>query len=197
MQQQYFTEPCASRPAALLPLLLNGEVYRTLDCNRAVVFSCLPLLRGMVDFPQNNPYHSRSLWDHTIYSVSQVPPELTLRMTMLLHDIGKLVTRTTDCSGTDHFYGHEAQSVAMAAPLLTRLGISGQEAAEILTLIALHDEPLPADDEACAGLRGQYTAALLGKLLLVKRADILAQNPALLADRITQLYAVRTRLFQP
>lgn len=175
------------------PMLLCGDVYHTLDANRAQLFLWIPELAPMVGFPQNNRYHSRTLWDHTIFSVSQIPADFVLRMTMLLHDLGKLETRTTDAAGIDHFYGHEERSAAAADCILRRLGVAEDAAEEILTLIRLHDVDLFSEPDTMPRLCAAYSAEIRRKLLLVKRADILAQNPAMLGQRITQLAEIRSR----
>lgn len=173
------------------PMLLCGDVYHTLNANRALLFQWIPELSPTVGFPQNNPYHSRTLWDHTIYAVSQVPADLVLRMTMLLHDLGKLTTRTTDARGVDHFYGHDEKSAEAAEKILHRLGIDPTMADEIKTLIALHDVDLFDSPKTIRRLCAAYPAPLRQKLLLVKRADILAQSPERLGQRITQLASIR------
>ena len=38
---------------------------------------------------QNNPYHNLTLFNHTIQSIKNIEAEIHLRLTMLLHDIGK------------------------------------------------------------------------------------------------------------
>lgn len=180
--------------AALMQLLLGGSTAQMLDTHRELIFAAVPELETAVCVPQNNPYHNRGLWAHTLCAVSQVPPDLSLRMAALLHDIGKITTRTTDAAGVDHFYGHSKKSVAVAAEILRRLGLPKSQAEEILTLIALHDVVLSPTEATWRKLKKTYSAALLTKLLLLKRADILAQNPDKLGTRITQLYALREDL---
>jgi tRNA nucleotidyltransferase (CCA-adding enzyme) len=189
-----FTPHNETQLSAVRALLLGGDVYHTLDANRRQLFALIPELAPMVGFPQNNPYHSRTLWDHTIFAVSQIPADFVLRMTMLLHDIGKLETRTTAANGIDHFYGHEAKSVKLAAVILRRLAVDRQTAQEILTLIALHDVDLFAAPDTLRQLRRACTPQCLSQLICVKQADILAQNPQMLGQRLQQLSQLRTTL---
>lgn len=180
--------------AALKALLLSGDAYNTLHANRELLFAQIPELRGMVGFAQNNPYHSRDLWDHTIYAVAQLPPDFTLRMAMLLHDLGKLFTRSTDEEGIDHFFGHPQISVEQGAIILRRLGVEEDVQAEILTLIKLHDMELPTQPNKLRQWVTHYGVSLLMKLLQVKRADALAQSPEKLASRITELNQFRRQI---
>lgn len=180
--------------AALMSLLLGPCTPQGLDANRHAVFSAIPELSGSVGLKQNNPYHNRDLWQHTVYAVSQVPQELPLRMAALLHDVGKIQTRTTDEKGIDHFYGHAQKSVHIAAEVLKRLGVSKAEAEEILSLIALHDIDIELGTPTWHRMKKQYSASFLSKLLLLKRADILAQNPEKLGCRLADLQTLRVDL---
>lgn len=178
----------------LQSLLLAADAYGTLDTNRETLFQLLPELRPMVGYSQSNPYHSRDLWDHTIYSVSQVPADPVLRLTMLLHDIGKLTTRTTDDQGIDHFYGHPQVGLQMCGPILERLGLSAADCLTVLRLIALHDEALPSSPAGLRAMVDQYGVSFMVKLIQVKQADALAQNPDKLADRVLKLEQIRSML---
>ena len=53
--------------------------------------------------------------------MSQVRGEKTLRLAMLLHDMGKPQTKTTDEKGVDHFHGHAQVSAKLAKGILRRL----------------------------------------------------------------------------
>ena len=175
----------------LQALLLSGDCYHALDTNRETVFAIVPELRDMVGFAQVHPYHCRDLWDHTIFSVSQILPDFSLRITMLLHDIGKLSTKSTDRNGLDHFYGHPEKSVALGGMILDRLGIEEKDCLLILKLIALHDTPLPKQAAELHNWIYKYGTDFLLKLLQVKRADVLAQSPDKLLSRISELEETR------
>lgn len=43
--------------------------------------------------------------EHTLKALSLTEKDRILRLTMLLHDIGKAKMRTTDANGVDHFKG--------------------------------------------------------------------------------------------
>ncbi len=51
---------------------------------------------------------------------------LMLRMSLLLHDIGKATTLTFDENGKPHFYGHDKESGKLAKVILTRLRYSNK-----------------------------------------------------------------------
>ena len=54
-----------------------------------------------------NRSHLDTVWEHTLDVVERVPRNRVVRMAALLHDIGKVKTKTVDDNGVAHFYGHE------------------------------------------------------------------------------------------
>jgi tRNA nucleotidyltransferase/poly(A) polymerase len=65
-----------------------------------------------------------------------------LRLTLLLHDIGKPATRTVDAGGRIRYFGHEDVGVTLVEPVLRRLKFSGDEVALVKTTIAHHLRPI-------------------------------------------------------
>ena len=77
-----------------------------------------PQLEPLVTLEQNSPWHCWDGWEHTVHAVEAAPADLVLRLTMLLHDIGKPACKSTDENGIDHFYGHPAVSAKLADQIL-------------------------------------------------------------------------------
>lgn len=73
---------------------------------RGVLEQIIPELGACYDMTQNQ-YHFGTVWEHTLRVVEQVPGVLTQRLTALLHDIGKVVTREVTPEGKVHFLLHE------------------------------------------------------------------------------------------
>lgn len=65
-----------------------------------------------------------------------------LRLTLLLHDIGKPATRSVGADGRIHFLRHEHIGADMAEVALRRLKFSNDEIARVTTIIAHHLRPL-------------------------------------------------------
>ena len=81
----------------LLKLLISGHpemIRAAYETGLTSVF--LPEFDRMMETPQNNPHHIYSVGDHTIHAVETIAPNPILRLTMLLHDIAKPETRSTD-----------------------------------------------------------------------------------------------------
>ncbi len=136
----------------------------------------LPEFDEMMQTPQNNRYHRHNVGEHSILAMQNIRNDKILRLTMLLHDVGKPVCKTVDENGIYHFYGHPAEGAKMAKTILRRLKFDNDTVRRVTNLIAWHDDR-PSLREASVrraihrvGLE-QYPA-----LFEVKRADALAKN---------------------
>lgn len=105
----------------------------------------LPELDEMFATMQNNPHHFTDVGTHSIISMKYVSKLPILRWSMLLHDCGKPVVRTTDANGIDHFKTHAAKSVEVAKVILTRLKFDNDTIRRTLRLIKHHDDWLIQD----------------------------------------------------
>ena len=66
----------------------------------------LPEFDLCMETPQNTPHHCYTVGEHILHSLLYVRADKILRLTMLLHDIGKPSVRKTDENGRDHFKTH-------------------------------------------------------------------------------------------
>jgi putative nucleotidyltransferase with HDIG domain len=68
----------------------------------------IPELSLQYKYNQNSCYHALDLWEHTIRVVEEVPQDLVLRWSALLHDIGKPFTRTENVkTGYSNYIKHD------------------------------------------------------------------------------------------
>jgi hypothetical protein len=89
------------------------------------------------------------VWTHLLRTADAAPPSrIPLRLTGLLHDVGKPVTRAED--GT--FPGHAAAGGALVMGMMTRLKFSNAERDSATHLVAQHDG-LPAPDAPAPDVR--------------------------------------------
>lgn len=96
----------------------------------------LPLqdCRGVVQ----NKYHAHDVYIHTMMALNSITSHNTLlKLAVLLHDIGKPVTKQK-IDGEYHFYDHEQVGAIMTRELLTGLKFSTDEITYVCGLIANH-----------------------------------------------------------
>jgi poly(A) polymerase len=102
----------------------------------------LPELAATVTCAQSPDYHPEgTVFEHIRLMLEQlpVPCPASLPWAVLLHDIAKPVTATTDpVTGSIHFYGHEKVGAEMARVILQRLRFPGKEIDEIAACVLHH-----------------------------------------------------------
>jgi poly(A) polymerase len=98
-----------------------------------------PELVAMYGVTQNI-YHIYDVWTHTLKTLESMPIErgMILRLSALLHDVGKVETRTVDENGAVHFYHHQAVGARIARKLMRRLRFAGSETDRVAFLISMH-----------------------------------------------------------
>ena len=97
----------------------------------------LPELEETYDMTQNK-YHFGTVWEHTMAVMEHLKSDkLGLRMAALLHDIGKIRTRT-ETEGKVHFLKHELASAEMVDELLRPLQYSNDFIHEVTFLVENH-----------------------------------------------------------
>lgn len=97
----------------------------------------IPELEETYDMTQNE-YHFGTVWEHTMAVMEQLKSnKLALRMAALLHDIGKIRTRT-ETDGKAHFLKHEVVGAAMVNEVLRPLRYSNEFVHEVSFLVENH-----------------------------------------------------------
>ena len=161
----------------LKKLVTGARAAEVLRAYPDVIGVFWPEVLPMVGFDQRNRHHCYDVWEHTLQALAAVSPEVELRLTMLLHDIGKPNCFTVDKEGQGHFYGHPAESARLAGEMLRRLRADNATAETVVRLVAWHDKNIPRTRPAIARALGKLGERDLRRLLDVKRADNLAQAP--------------------
>lgn len=161
----------------LVKLLVSdnpGEFLTVYETGMTRVF--LPEFDAMMSAPQNNIHHCYNVGEHTLKAMEQIRADKVLRLTMLLHDVGKPVCSSMDDEGIYHFHGHPGKGADMAEVILRRLKFDNDTIRKVAALVRHHDDMPPLQEAAIrravfrTGLE-QYPA-----LFEVKRADALGKN---------------------
>nr|QGT50466.1 polynucleotide adenylyltransferase [uncultured Helicobacter sp.] len=174
----------------LTKLLCGKNVKSVLEEYAEIITVCIPEIFPMIGFRQHHPYHHLDVWGHTILAIDRACEDSIIRWTMLLHDIGKPHTFTQK-EGVGHFYGHAQKSALIAEKILDRLRWDKKTKCVILKLITHHDIVLESSPKSVRRLLSKLDNELFELLLEVKKADILAQNPSLISERLKNLAEIR------
>ncbi|MDY0234943.1 MAG: CCA tRNA nucleotidyltransferase [Gudongella sp.] len=124
----------------LFKILLSEKPSRGFLLMRemGILKQVIPELMPAIGFDQRNPYHDRSVFQHTLKVMDNTPKILNVRLAALLHDIGKPYTFTMDTKGIGHFYGHDKASAKIGREILLRLNCSTDLMESTLNLIKEH-----------------------------------------------------------
>jgi tRNA nucleotidyltransferase (CCA-adding enzyme) len=123
--------------------------------------------------------HRYTIYRHIIETLDQVEAEPVLRLTALLHDIGKpRVRRKTD--GEFSFLGHEQKSGELGMEIMKRLKFSHDIIGKVTNLITHHMSMVGYDstwsDGAVRRLVQRVGSENIDRLLSFREADILAHG---------------------
>lgn len=138
----------------------------------------LPEICHTWQFAQEGGQHQFDIFTHTKKAVALVPPTMVLRLTMLLHDIGKPFVWQRE-GQRDIFPGHSLAGAQLAASILERLRYDKKTIAQVRELIAQHERLLTADDVCLRQAIADLGEEGLRNLIAVKRADVWAHSDAM------------------
>jgi len=128
-------------------LLLGKHVEEALEelLKCGFLDAWLPEVTAMVGFGDGEFRH-KDVWKHTKQVVRQAVPRLTVRWGALLHDIGKVKTRSKGPKGEVHFFGHSEVGAAMfRKSVAKRLKFEGDLYDRVEFLILYHLRPSQYD----------------------------------------------------
>ena len=137
--------------------------------------------------PQMTPHHCYCVGEHILCSMENVPADKVLRLTMLLHDMGKPVSKVTDEKGRDHFYGHAKVSEDMARDILHRLRFDNDTIAKVTKLIRYHDTRPEPTAKQVRQLLNEIGEELFPMYLAVRRADTMAQSSYMREEKLERI----------
>ena len=182
----------SDRPKLALELLDSGGLLE-------VVLPEVTTCKGV----EQGGYHTRDVFGHTLLAVGLTPSDLVVRLSALLHDVGKPATATPDGA----FTGHEEVGAGIARGALERLRFPQREINAVVTLVRLHLRPVYyRSDWSDGAVRrlARDAGVQIDRLVALARADIAAsaypepQKLDELASRLASVLSEQpTRLAAP
>ena len=151
----------------------------------------LPEFDACMQTGQNTPHHCFSVGEHTLQSMVSIRADKVLRLTMLLHDVGKPVVKRTDENGRDHFKTHGSVGEKMAVGILRRLKMDNDTIGKVSRLIKWHDYRPNPDLVSVRRAVHKVGEDIFSMYLEVQRADILAQSQYCREEKLERLEGVK------
>lgn len=137
----------------------------------------IPELAPCIGFDQNNPYHIYDVYDHIAHAVDcYCGDDISIKMALLLHDIGKPESYIEDDNRTGHFYGHSVPSARITKDVMDRLKFDNKTKEEVWQLVLYHDADIQPQFRSVRRWLNKIGYDMLGKLIQVRLADIGAQS---------------------
>lgn len=157
--------------AELTKLVCGKNAFEVLMRYHDVLSVFIPEIAPAVGFEQHGEKHAYDVWEHICRTVDTIPPDKVLRLTMLLHDLGKVPTHKLDENANSTFKNHAAVGGEIARDILTRLRYDKNTINGVSFLVANHDfEPPKTKIELKHRLK-TLTPEDIKTLLIIKKSD--------------------------
>ena len=166
-----------------------------------VINLILPELAATVDLAQEGGRRHKDVWEHTKLVVRQAPRRGLVRWAALLHDIGKVPTRTFTRNSV-HFHGHAEVGARMFDRIARRVPFPHDDRRKVRFLIKHHLRSAQYSSswtDSAVRRFARDMAEHLDDLLDLSRADITSRRPGrrqAVIDHIEELSQRVVRLAQ-
>lgn len=162
----------AERIAVELTKLVCGKnAFNVLMEYPDVLSVFIPEIAPAVSFRQYGKKHAYDVWEHICHTVDTIPQDKILRLTMLLHDLGKIPTHKLNENGDSTFKNHAMVGGEIAREILTRLKLDKKTINRVAYLVSYHDfEPVESKLELKRHLKTKAPDDIR-TLLTIKKSD--------------------------
>lgn len=160
----------------LLKLLRGSGAARILREFSDILAVVMPEIVPCIGFDQHSKWHCYDVWEHTLHAVDAADQDEIIRLTMLLHDLGKPECYT-NTDGEGHFYDHADASEKIAKTILKRLKLSNEITGTACALVKHHDAYGQIGEKGIKRLINRIGMDNAKRLLKVSYADMCGQAP--------------------
>lgn len=147
----------------------------------------LPEYDGIVGVVQNTPNHIYTVDKHTRIALKSIEADTALRLTMLLHDIGKPEVKKTLADGRDIFYRHPEVGARMAKSVLKRLKFDNATSDKVVRLVKWHGLKYNAEPTDVRKALNRVGRDIFEDFMKVQTADVLAKSPMVIEKKLELL----------
>jgi poly(A) polymerase len=184
--------------SALEHVLMGRDVDQALEWLRAtrVLEVLFPELAATVDLVQEEGRQHKDVWAHTKQVVRQTVGRPLVRWAALLHDIGKVPTRTYTPDGV-HFHGHAEVGARMFDKIHARFGFARDERQTIRFLVKHHLRTNQYSEQWTDSAVRRFHREMgphMKDLLDLSRADITSKRPGRRKMLLEQISALADRV---
>ena len=168
-------------------ILMDSDIVKSINLNLNSLVEIIPEIKYMIGFEHNHPHHHLNVWDHTLYALSLSENNFDIRLTLLLHDIGKPFSYQDN--EVRHFHNHPYVSSIISKSILSRLGFNDEYINKICYLIKMHDIPITKKD-----IKMNYDLEYMR--YKIQECDALAHHPEKLKKRKIYLESTKKLLLE-
>ena len=166
-------------------ILIDSDIISSINFNLDFLIELIPEIENMIGFEHNHPHHHLDVWNHTLYALSLSENNFDIRLSLLLHDIGKPFSYQDD--EIRHFHNHPYVSFIMSKSILSRLGFNTEYINKICYLIKKHDTPITKKE-----IEDNYNLEYMR--YKIQECDALAHHPEKLEKRKRYLESTKKLL---
>ena len=182
-------------------IMMSRDAESGLDAllEAGALSALFPEVSAMVGFGDGEWRH-KDVWKHTKQVVRQAVPRIEIRWAALLHDIGKIKTRSISPSGEVHFFGHAEVGARMFDKMNRRIPIFRKEVAlkDTVRFLILHHLRASQYDATWTNSAVRRFAREMGPLLddvlCLSRADITTKRPEKKKKGLRQISELQDRV---
>lgn len=168
----------------LCKMLLGRRVLDVLLEFSDIMATIIPEFEPCIGFDQHNRYHEYTVYDHIAHAVANYKGnDLSVKLALLLHDIGKPQCYTEDQNG-GHFHGHAVPSRDIAETVMNRMHFDNKTKNEVIELVLYHDAVIEPNAKTVKRWLNKVGENRFEQLLKIRMADILAHTKGTQQSRI-------------
>lgn len=150
-----------------------------------------PEFDRMMETEQRTLDHMYNIGEHTVQSVEKIRADKVLRLTMLLHDVGKPLVKTVSENGQVHFDGHAEVGEKIVRSILKRWKFDNDTLKKVTKLVYFHDYRMPAEMKDVRHAVNKMGEELFPLYIEVCLADIDTQNDVQKEEKLQHILEIQ------